>query len=357
MAEKQRERNRFKKRKTAKSSAKRKAPLKAVHRVLLLTGIVFAMTGLGMMAAGGLCIEFEGGVWALSLFLIGLLVAFAGIVLIVVSVPLERKYAKARGKRGRAISANSFVIGRTVLTFLNEGMYICKGREEVFEECKIIVPYSAIKAYSTTKRRRPNMYGQELIYVKMPACFLKEGKSGNVAYTLEANKKFERLLDKHGAEVFDTRGEPSARPKRMKSFELSGYRRKRSMTAFFGWGATVFCALAFLGLWVICSRSAVAGSLIAVTGALTGAFTACAGYFNNRERVTVCHNGLYWKDGLSNVSFLPWAEVHSVSCKPCGNGNLVVFDCGYSYRGIWNDKGFYEFIKEKFPEKCEGSDE
>ena len=73
--------------------------------------------------------------------------------------------------------------------------------------------------------------------------------------------------------------------------------------------------------------------------------------------MTVCHNGLYWKDGLSNVSFLPWAEVHSVSCKPCGNGNLVVFDCGYSYRGIWNDKGFYEFIKEKFLEKCEGSDE
>lgn len=353
MAEKQKQQRQVQRKKTTKSSAKKKTALKPVHRTLLLVGIALAMTGLGVMAAGGLCIEFEGAVWALALFFVGLFTAFAGIVLIIVSVPLERRYAKARGKRGRAISANSFVIGRTVLTFLDEGMYICKGREEVFEECKIIVPYSAIQAYSTTRRRRPSMYGQELIYVKMPAYFLKEGRSGNIAYTLEANKKFERLLDKHGANVHDTRGEPSKRPKRMKSFELCGYHRKHNMTAFFGWGVMVFLALAGLGFWVMASQSAVAGGLILATGAFTGAFTAGAGYFTYRERIVVCDNGLYWKDGLKNVSFLPWAEVASVSCKPCGNGNLVVFDCGHSYRGIWDGKGFYDYLREKFPEKFE----
>lgn len=315
------------------------------------------MSGIGVMAAGGLCIATEEAVWALALFFAGILFALSGIVMIAVSIPLERKYSKARSMRGRAISENSFIVGRTILTFLDEGMYISKsGREEPFEEGRIIVPYSAIKAYHTTRRRRPSLYGQEITYVKMPAYFLKEGRSGNVAYCLEANKKFVRMLDRYGADVRDTRSEPSARPKYKKTFLLSSYKRKRSISSFFFWGAIVFVALATVGIWVTFSRSVAAGIVIAVAGFLTGAFTACAGYFTYRETITVYHNGLYWKDGLTNYAFIPWAEVDAISQKQCGYYRVVIFDCGFSFRGILDEHGFYDYLRREFPEKIKEED-
>lgn len=327
---------------------------KALFHILLIVGITVAFAGMGVMAAGGLCLTAEEARWAVVLFFAGVALFFAGLVVIGVSVSLEIRYTRARNVRGRAVSPNSFRIGRTILTFLEEGIYVSRGREEIFEEGRIIIPYSEVKAYHTRKRSRPSRNGQELTHVKIPAHYLKEGRSGNVAYTVEANRKFEDMLDKHGAEVRDTRDEPEAKLKRMKSFDMTANKGKKTISNFCLWGAVVFLALAAAGCWVIVARSLAAGSVIAATGLLTGAFTAFAGYLCYRERITVYDGGIYWKDGFRNSLFLPWAEIQTVSEKRCGLEVMaVVFDCGYLIRGTLDPKKLYAYLKEKFPEKCE----
>lgn len=331
-----------------------KRNLKALSRICLLAGIAGAFAGLGVMIAGGLCLNMKGATWAVVLFFAGIALFLAGLIVIGVSIPLELKYGKEHNVRGRAVSENSFLIGRTILTFLEGGIYVSRGKEEIFEEGRIIIPYTEVTAYHTCKRTRPKCAGSGLTYLKIPAHYLKEGRSGNVAYVVEKNDKFEDMLESHGAAVRDTRYEPEQKPKRMKSFQMSTQKRKKTIFQFCLWGVVVLLSLVGLGCWVVLARSVAAGAVIAATGLFTGIFTACAGYFSYRETIVVYDGGIYWKDGLRNVLFLPWAEVITVSEKLCGGGNTaVVFDCGYLIRGTVDPSKLYAYLKEKFPEKCE----
>lgn len=253
----------------------------------------------------------------------------------------------------REDSENSFFVGEgTLATFEERALRIHGG---VGNKTKSFsVPYSEIRFFSVCTRRSPKNKGEWNVVFEIPAhYFNRSAKKSDPAALIQTDGK-ERLyalLQKFGFELIGEKPHTDSSEEftRLTSFLLpDSVKRKRALILL------VVGVLLFIGgfsaifLWErsISAICLVFGFYIATRAAL--AYTRAKAVFS------VYKEGIYYREpsGMDNV-FLKWEEFSDVSIFEQKDVKSLRVMCPYGAYEFPVFDGAYEYIKERFPEKCE----
>ncbi len=301
--------------------------------------VVLVMIGLGnerMLLLGSLCAGTAGGA---ALF------GLAGLLSVRRN---EMWYGRETDALERADGEDSFFIGEeTLATFEKDALVIHGGKQ------KTAVPYEKIRLFSVCTRRRAREKGEWSVLIEVPASYvMKRAKKEEAPVLVQADGK-ERLyavLRKRGLELLgELPGKDGAQEKkfhRLEKFDLPDPKKRKRSLLFMLLGGAAVCGsvgVAFLTVPV--------GAVIAVAGLyLLG--RSAVNFLCAKQTLAVYGEGLYFKgNSLRESFFLKWEEI--VSLKPAETEIAVIrAECLYGAYDIPRPVGAYEYLKEKFPEKC-----
>lgn len=254
--------------------------------------------------------------------------------------------------RERRDGEESFFVGEgTLLTFGEDGFVI---HGERGEGRRIRVPYSEARFFSLCARSLPREKGVWSVLIEIPQRYLaKSGapQSGPPALVETAGK--ERLYRAIGAHGLTLIGEPPEEKRgekfvREKKFLLPD-KKKRTRAAWLMAAGAVLVAvgggLAFRYLTI--------GLLIAVLGVYL-AGRALIAFVRAKRQLSVFREGLYMKEqaGADSV-FLKWSEIVSLVADKEG----LRVECAYGPYRFPLPAGAWDYLCERFPERCRREDD
>lgn len=303
--------------------------------------VAFIMLGLGVGRAGLLGVlsgSFGGG--AVLCGVLGYLTVKRG----------EHFSDLALDAEERADSEDSFFVGEGTLASFGEEELVIHGEKDK----KICVPYREIRVFSVCVRVKPREKGEWSVLVELPARYLvKKAKKEDppVLVQTEGKERLYQTLKKRGLELL---GEPPAnrakKPEkftRMRKFELPDRKKRKTKLLLAALGGAVVCGGIGLAFYMLSL-----GAVVAVIG-LYVLGRALVGYAQAKRVFAVYEEGLYLKElSLQDSFFLKWEEIVSLKAAEVEKQPAVRAECLYGAYDFPRPDGAYEYLKEKFPDKC-----
>lgn len=249
----------------------------------------------------------------------------------------------------RCDSPYSFYVGEgTLATFGEDGLVVHGGPQSK----RICVPYAEARFFSVCTRRAPREKGDWCVAIELPARYLTKDKRSAEKILVQADAK-ERLFSALAAcslpLLGEKKGEGKGKKFTLKAKFLLPVPQKRRRALLFG----ILGAAAAAGGIAAAFWNAAVGSILTVIGlfAATRSFLAFA---RAKGELSFYEEGLFWKDpNGSDRIFLKWDEIERVSRGTEKEGRGWEIRCAYGAYNIPDVAGAYEYLQEKFPQKCD----
>ncbi len=262
----------------------------------------------------------------------------------------ERMEREELDAREREDGEGSFFIGEgTLATFEKDALRIHgEGKNE------ITVPYGEIRFFSVCARRLPKEAGDWCVVFEIPARFLvKKGKAKRddppLLVQTAAKPRLYDCIAAHGLTLLGEKRE-DGRPKKFE--RIASYtrpdaaKRKRSALLLAFGGALFAAGIGLMFKWT--TIGAVAG----VVGLYIAA-RALISFLKARSVFAIYREGIFYREpsGADNA-FLKWEEIGAFSLS--GEEKRLRAECLYGAYEFPAFEGAYDYLKEHYPEKCEG---
>lgn len=315
-----------------------------------LLGLIVCLILIGLGKASEtlltiLCCLFPGGIVVFGL------AAFGTMRL---ATALEKK---ERDCLERADGENSFFVGEgTLATFCETALRIRGAAAGGKREKTIAVPYGEMRFFSVCTRRAPKEKGEWSVVLEIPMKYLaKDGKrkQDEPPALIQTDGK-PRLYETLKAYNLTLLGEPPIRGgvkkyKRLRRFVLPDADKRKKAWLIAGLGAALIAG----GIAAALCWNTTVGSVVAVVGAYL-AIQGGLSYARAKSVFSVYREGIYWKERtqIDNM-FLKWEEIVRLSPFERDGLPFLKAECLYGAYEYPNVNGAYEYLKEKFPEKCE----
>lgn len=259
----------------------------------------------------------------------------------------ERSHRAALDALEREDSEESFFVGEdTLATFREDALVIHS------EKKKIVVPYGEIRLFSVCTRRKPKEKGEWSVLIELPASYvLKKAKKEEppVLIQTDGKERLYRTLERRSLVLL---GEPPAgqesREKytRLRDFAIPDPEKRKHCLLLAALGAVLTGGGVGFAFYM-----APAGAAVAVAGAYVLG-RAIWNYTRAKRVLSVYREGLYLKELTGRDSFfLKWAEIVSLSATE-GEKGAIRAECPYGAYDFPRPSGAYEYLKERFPDKC-----
>ncbi len=256
-----------------------------------------------------------------------------------------------------ADSADSFFVGEGTIAKFCENELVIRGATQAGKHAKVIrVPYREMRFFSVCSRHAPKEKGEWSVVLEIPLKYLaKEGKATKgdppALIQTDAKPRLYECLKKYGLELS---GElppehiVSKKYERLQKYVLPDREKRKKALLFALFGGVVFIGgVVSAVLWnasvgaVIC----VAGAYFAVHGAIN--------YAKAKTALCIYREGIFWQEKtLADSTFLKWEEVLSLSQEEKNGLLYLKTQCLYGSYSFPGALGAYEYLKERFPEKC-----
>lgn len=242
---------------------------------------------------------------------------------------------------------NSFFVGEgTLATFEKERLRIHG------EKRNLLLPYHELRFFSLCTRTSPREKGAWSVVIEIPASYFTHGarKKGEKPVLIQTDGK-ERLyncLKAHGLALLgelpaEEEQEERAEFTLLRAFSIPdpAERKKTFLTA--GLGALMIVGGIVSAFWWL----SVGAVLIAF-----GLYLFLRAFLLRKTRqFCVYEEGIFMKEPVrSECAFLKWGEIERLTAEE----HLIRAECLYGGYEFPRPAGAFEYLKERFPEKCGG---
>lgn len=343
---------------------KQKSALKRACRVLAVASFVAALLAILLLVGAVITLIMAGRTDADEALLYILCGSFVG------GACLSAAAAVFAGTRGRRANEreldfrelcdgeNSFFVGDGTLATFEEGSLRIHAEVDTGKE-DIRVPYGEMRFFSVCSRTRPRERGKWSVALEIPARYLtktgRDAEDGKPAL-VETNGK-ERLyacLEAHNLELLGEkppRGDEKPKNKkftRTVKCNLPNVQKRRQTFLFMGFGAVVLAAGVLIAVFFDLSIGLVLGAV----GLFVLARTVVS-FLRAKATLALYEEGIFWQDSTRTESmFLKWGEIESVRRAERDGAPCLELVCAYGSYHFPAPAGFYEYIGERFPDKC-----
>lgn len=217
------------------------------------------------------------------------------------------------------------------------------------------MPYGELRLFSVCTRRAPREKGEWSVVLELPARYLAKGgraeRDEKILVETDAKARLFRTIEERGLTLLgEKEGTPPKKFRLMTKFLVPDTDRRRRSAVMTVLGALVAGA----GIPVAVFWNATAGSFLTVIGFFL-AVRCGAAFVNAKSVLAVYEEGIFWKDvrGAERI-FLKWEEIGEVSREREGEKPALKLQCAYGAFRLPDVAGAFEYLREKFPDKCKG---
>ena len=247
---------------------------------------------------------------------------------------------------------NSFFVGEgTLATFKKDSLYIHGGIES---KKSITVPYYDIKFYSVCTRRAPREKGEWSVVLEIPSRYFNKGgmkTASNILIQTSGKERLYSRLNELGLELIGEMPQKETSEhkfQRLRKFVLANSEKRLRALILAGLGAALIIGGIFASIYWMMTI----GSVIIILGAYMG-IRALIAYFRAKAEFSVYEEGIFYREptGVDNA-FLKWTEFSSINIQLIEGKEYLRVTCPYGAYDFPLFEGAYEYIKERYPDKC-----